>query len=450
MGNALITRRGGGGADINGIVYKYKAKTDEGTLMNASEFVEYETIIDLLYSGSTFPAPNSGTTYYGDPFVFQLNDSTFIWGNTGGSYSSPYMRVMTVDESGSVTFGTNTVISPADAASGNGYMSNIVKIDDSTFAFVRTGRSDYPRLYVFSVSGTTLTVLHAYTVSSSMSYSSNRMALKYFGDGILLVTGVNKNDTSITLDFWFSFDGSKLTCLSSSSGVNCSISSFNLQYDIDNTHVLRCNTQGEVQLVSFVPSSQLKTEGTIIKVASSGYIGYGSIQLNAHEYALRNFNEGSGEMVIVIISRNYNSGYPTQAILSVNLDTYNITLIDKGKDSTNLIGIGMKFSEEDFMNLYTGYSNPVLSIFHYVPTRMTYRIKNVTTGINTSSPTSSGIISENKAWLYWHGVLAGASSSTFNLAIVSMGAKKPESSAFGVTKTSAYNGEDIEVYQANI
>lgn len=450
MGNALITRRGGGGADINGIVYKYKAKTDEGALMNASEFVEYETIIDLLYSGASFPAPNSGTTSYGEPFVFQLNDSTYIWGNTGGGYYKPYMRVMTVDESGSVTFGTNTSISPADASSSSGYMSNIVKIDDSTFAFVHTGTSDYPKLYVVSVSGTTLTVLHYYTVSSNMNYSSNGMALKYFGDGILLVTGADKNSSSKTLDFWFSFNGSKLTLLSSSSGVACSISHFNLQYDIDNTHVLRCNTQGEVQLVSFVPSSQLKTEGTIIKVTSLGHIGYGLIQLRAHEYALRNFNEASGEMVVVIISRSYNSEYPTQAILSVNLDTYNITLIDIGKDSTNLIGYGLKFSEEDFMNLYTGYSNPILSIFHYVPTKMTYRIKNITTGIKTSSPTSSGIISENKAWLYWYGTLVGASSPTHNLAIVSMGAKKPESSAFGVTKTSAYNGEDIEVYQPNI
>ena len=450
MGNALITRRGGGGADINGIVYKYKAKTDEGTLMNASEFVDYETIIDLLHSESSFPVLNSGTTSYGEPFVFQLNDSTYIWGNTGGGYYKPSMRVMTVDESGSVTFGTTTSISFADAASSSGYMSNIVRIDDSTFAFVHTGTNDYPKLYVVSVSGTTLTILHHYTVSSNMSYSFNNIALKYFGDGILLVTGVDKNSPSKTLDFWFSFNGSKLTLLSSSSGVACSISHFNLQYDVDDTHVIRVNTSGEVQLISFIPSSQLKTEGTIIKVASSGYIGYGSIQLRAHENVLKNFNKDSGEMVIVIISRSYNSGYPTQAILSVNLNTYNITLIDIGKDSTNLIGYGVKFSEEDFMNLYTGYSNPVLSIFHYVPTRMTYRIKNVTTGIKTSSPTSSGIISENKAWLYWYGALAGASLNTHNLAIVSMGAKKPESSTFGVTKTSAYNGEDIEVYQPNI
>lgn len=450
MGNALITRRGGGGADINGIVYKYKAKTDEGTLMNASEFVDYETIIDLLYSGSSFPALNSGAASYGERFVFQLNDSTFIWGNTGGGYYKPCMRVMTVNESGSVTFGTNTTLSPADSSSSNGGMSNIAKIDDSTFAFVHTGTSDYPKLYVVSVSGTTLTILHYYTVSSNMSYSSNKMALKYFGDGILLVTGADKNSPNTTLDFWFSFNGSKLTLLSPSSGVSCNISSFNLQYDIDNTHVLRANTSGEVQLVSFVPSSQLKTEGTVIKVTPKGYIGFGSIQLKAYANVLKNFNEDTGEMVLVVISRSYADGYPTQAILSVNLDTYNITLIDKGKDSTNFIGYGVKFSEEDFMNLSTGYSNPILSIYRYVPTKMVYRIKNVTTGINLSSFVSSGRFSDGRAWLAWSGVLAGASSSTYNLAIVSMGAKKPESGAFGVTKTSAYNGEDIEVYQPNI
>lgn len=449
MGNTILTRKGGGGADINGIVYKYKAKTDEGTLMNASEFVEYETIIDLLYSGATFPAPSSSATAYGESFVFQLNDSTFIWGCAGGQYSNPSMRVMTVDENGSVTWGTNTSISSAGGASGN-YMSNLVKIDDSTFAFVHAA-GDYPKLFVCSVSGTTLTVVHYYTVSTSMSYSSNAMALKYFGEGVLLVTGSSHNSGTVTLDFWFSFDGSKLTRLSPSSGVSCNISSFNLQYDVDDTHVLRCNTKGEVQLVSFVPSSQLKTEGTVIKVASNGYLGYGLLQLKTYANVLKNFNEDTGEMVIVIISRVYNNnGYPTQAILSLNLDTYNITLIDLGKSNSNLIGYGLKFSEEDFMNLNTGYSNPILSIFHLVSTKMKYRIKNVTTGIDLSLFVSSGRFSDGRAWLAWSGVLAGAQSSTYNLAIVSMGAKKPESSAFGVTKTSAYNGEDIEVYQPNI
>lgn len=448
MGNAILTRKGGGGADINGIVYTYKAKTDDGVLLNASEFVEYETIIDLLYSNSNFPAPSSGTIAYGENFVFQLNDSTFIWGCEGGQYSRPSMRVMTVGESGSVTWGTNTSISSAEANSDM-YLSNIVKIDDSTFAFTHTG-NDSPRLFVCSVSGTTLTVVHYYKVSS-LAYGTKRIALKYFGDGILLVTGPKSTEASITLDFWFSFDGSKLTLLSSSSGVSCGISSLNLQYDVDDTHVLRCNTNGEVQLVSFIPSSQLKTEGTVVKLTSNGYIGYGSPQLKAYANVLKNFNEDSGEMVLVVISRSYNNnGYPTQAILSLNLNTYAITLIDLGKSDSNLIGYGLKFSEEDFMSLYTGYSNSILSIFHYVPTKMKYRVKNVTTGIKTSSPISSGISSDGRAWLEWNGVLAGAQSSTYNLAIVSMGVKKPESSSIGVSKTSAYNREDIEVYQADI
>ena len=182
MGNAILTRKGGG-TEVDGTINTYFAKADDGTLLNASEFVEFAYEKTYLYSETS--AQNSGSSSKGKDVLWAFDDYTLIIGDTGYSYNGPFLRVVKVDENDNKTLGTILNLGTCGLSYSNS-CGQLAKIDNTHFVWITGTSNSKSYVDLFEISGTTLTKKSSLLLDLDVSNSN---CLKYFGNGILLATG---------------------------------------------------------------------------------------------------------------------------------------------------------------------------------------------------------------------------------------------------------------------
>lgn len=435
MGNAILTRKGGG-AEVEGIVNTYLAKADDGTLLNSSRFVEFAYEKTYLYSETS--AQNSGSSSKGRDVLWAFDDDTLIIGDTGYAYNGPFLRVVKVDENDNKTLGTILNIGTCSSNYTNS-CGQLAKIDDTHFVWITGTSNNKSNVNLLEISGTTLTLKNSLNLGLG---ASNSNCLKYFGNGILLATGPKTDSAAITLDFWIKIENNALSLLSSSSGVSCSITNLIAQVDIDDTHVFRYDNAGGVQLVSFNPTYQYKTEGSIISVASDN-VAYGTYAMEVESHTLKDLDNG----VICIIPKGQSSKAPNICLFKLDLETLTVTLISTvATGNTDYTGSFAKFSEDIGLIYKNSYSSFTPKIYQITPNKANLLSTVVSSGISASG--TSCLTPSNKAYILYTGATESSGGSTrYNLVRYKPCVKKAESSIFGLSKTSAYNGEPIEVYQ---
>lgn len=197
MADAIITRRGGGGSKINGIIEQYKVAA--GANVSAGDFVRFAA--EKLYTGSV------KNTYFGSPTLYLIDENTVLIGFVD-DYG--YAQIVKINN-GAISFGTLTKVTTTEADSSPNESVWFSRINNTGFylacyKYVTSGGSTIYHAMVLKVSNKTVSI-GATTYAYSMS--------KYT-DAVIVYTGeqnayvFNAFNGTITYDA-YTFTSSSIT-----------------------------------------------------------------------------------------------------------------------------------------------------------------------------------------------------------------------------------------------